>query len=50
MMHPINSITTVRMEVPCCGGTTRIVAEALRLAEKDIAITEYTISVRGEII
>jgi ferredoxin len=48
--HPINSITIVRMEVPCCGGTTKIVEEALKKSGKNIIVKEYTISINGEII
>ena len=46
----INSITIVRMEVPCCGGVEMIVQEALKKANKNIIIKEYTISIDGEII
>ena len=46
----IKSITIVRMEVPCCGGVEMIVEEALKKANKNIIIKEYTISIDGEII
>jgi len=48
--NAIKSITIVRMEVPCCGGVTGIVAEALSRSEKRIIVKEYTISLQGEII
>ena len=48
--HEIKSITIVRMEVPCCYGTVRIVEEALKAAKKNIIIKDNTISLRGEII
>ncbi len=48
--HHIRSVTVVRMEVPCCGGTLRIVEEALRFSGKSIAVRAYTISLQGEII
>lgn len=46
----IRSVSICRMEVPCCGGTGRIVEEALKRSGKNIIIKEYTISLRGEII
>lgn len=49
-LHSIKSITILRMEVPCCGGTTQIVEHALRLAQKNIIVKEYTVSIRGEIV
>ncbi|HOV13101.1 MAG TPA: 4Fe-4S binding protein [Spirochaetota bacterium] len=48
--HNIKSITIVRMEVPCCGGTNYVVEEALKKSGKNIIIKEYTISLQGEII
>jgi len=48
-MHKINSITIVRMEVPCCGGISVIVQKALEKAGKNIFIKDYTISIDGEI-
>lgn len=46
----IKSITIARMEVPCCGGVTRIVEAALRNAQANIIIKDYIISLQGEII
>jgi NAD-dependent dihydropyrimidine dehydrogenase PreA subunit len=48
--NTIRSVAIVRMEVPCCGGTTQIVEDALRQSGKNIILKEYTISLRGEII
>jgi NAD-dependent dihydropyrimidine dehydrogenase PreA subunit/phosphohistidine swiveling domain-containing protein len=48
--NTIKSITIVRMEVPCCGGTERIVEEALKRSGKNIILRGYTISLQGEII
>lgn len=49
-MHEIKSITTVRMEVPCCGGINSVLMEALKRSEKNIFVKEYTVSVQGEIV
>ncbi len=46
----IRSVTIVRMEVPCCAGTSRIAEEAVRASGKNIMMKEYTISLQGEII
>lgn len=46
----INSISIVRMEVPCCGGVEMIVQKALEMANKNIIIKEYIISIDGNII
>ncbi|MBF0386566.1 MAG: 4Fe-4S binding protein [Candidatus Omnitrophica bacterium] len=46
----IRSVTILRMEVPCCGGTVSIVEEAVRRSGKGMVIKEFTISLRGEII
>lgn len=45
---PIKSITCLRMEVPCCGGMTVILREALKKAGKDIPLTETIIGVKGD--
>jgi ferredoxin len=49
-LHPVRSLHVVHMEVPCCSGTTALVRQALARAGKDIPITDYTISVRGELL
>lgn len=46
----IKSITVARMEVPCCGGTTAIVQEALKRSGKNIPLEVKTISISGEIL
>jgi len=47
--NPIQRVGIVRMEVPCCGGTTAIVEEAIRKTGKQIIIREYIISIDGKI-
>ena len=44
-------VIVVRMEVPCCGGLTSIVKEAVRISErKDIEVEEAYIAINGELI
>ena len=45
----INSVTVLNMEVPCCKGTLKIVQEAINRAEKGVPISNYTITIDGEI-
>ena len=47
--NSIRSITTIRMEVPCCAGTRTIVEAALQKAEKQIPRREAIISLEGTI-
>ena len=44
----INSLTVVRMEVPCCSGLVRIVQSAMAASGKDIPFKAITLSIRGE--
>lgn len=44
-------VTVVRMEVPCCGGLTAIVREAVtRCSESNISVNELTVGLSGEIV
>jgi len=47
-LHSINSVTVLRMEVPCCGGTLATVREALRQAGIDMPVAECVVSITGE--
>ena len=49
-VNTVRSVTIVRMEVPCCGGTSQIVEEALKRSGKNILMKEYTLSLQGTII
>ena len=46
----INSITIVRMEVPCCGGLTQIIKQALAISGANIPVMEVTVGISGDII
>lgn len=47
---PLRSITCLRMEVPCCGGMTAILKEALKRSGKNVPLTETILSVKGDLI
>lgn len=46
----INSLTVVRMEVPCCGGLTHLAQQAVVNSGKNIPVKEVVIGVRGDIL
>ena len=45
----INSVSVVRMEVPCCGGLAYITQQAIKNSGKDIPYSETVIGVKGDI-
>lgn len=47
----ISKVIITRMEVPCCGGLTAIVKEAVKLSgRKDLKVEETTVSLSGDVI
>ncbi len=48
--NAIQSITVVRMEVPCCGGLEHAALRALEDSGKEIPCDVVTISVDGNIL
>ena len=46
----VKSVTIVRMEVPCCGGLTQIIKQALAISGANIPVTEFTVGISGDII
>ena len=46
----VNTITVLRMEVPCCYGLVRIVEEAIILSGKKVPLKEIVISISGEVL
>ncbi|MGV8087466.1 MAG: ATP-binding protein [Methanomicrobiales archaeon] len=48
--HPINSITILHMEVPCCSGITYVVNQAMERSGKKIPVREFTITIEGKVI
>jgi len=47
---PIKSVGVLRMEVPCCGGMTAILAEAIRRSGRDIPLRETIVGVAGGLV
>ena len=47
--NDIRTVSVLRMEVPCCGGTTMIVQEALKRAGKVSPLRGYVIATDGKI-
>ena len=45
---PIKSVSILRMEVPCCGGMTAILREAVKRSGKNIPLTETIVGVKGD--
>lgn len=48
-VNDLNSITVLRMEVPCCGGMAYAVQAAREKAGVDVPVTVVTIGIQGEI-
>lgn len=47
---PVQRVRCMRMEVPCCGGMTVILKEAIKRSGKNIPLTETIISVKGNLL
>lgn len=48
--HTINSVTVLRMSVPCCGGITTGVKKAIENANRPVPYLERTISAEGKLL
>ncbi|MBF0519933.1 MAG: hypothetical protein HQK92_09430 [Nitrospirae bacterium] len=46
----IKKVTCLRMEVPCCGGMTAILNEAINRSGKEIPFYEIIIGVKGDLL
>lgn len=46
----VRNLTCLRMEVPCCGGMTAILKEALKRANVEIPFSEIIIGVKGDLL
>ena len=47
--NELNSITVLRMEVPCCGGMVQIAKQALEAAGSDLELKVKTVGINGEL-
>lgn len=46
----IKKLTCLRMEVPCCGGMSAILKEAILRSGKKIPMTEIVVGVKGDVL
>lgn len=46
----VNTITVMRMEVPCCGGLVSMVKESTQKASRKVPVKEMVISLEGNIL
>ncbi|MFH1836392.1 MAG: 4Fe-4S binding protein [Methanobacteriota archaeon] len=46
----INTLTVMRMQVPCCGGLTALTQKAVENAKRNIPVKEVTVGIEGEIL
>lgn len=48
--NPIKRVTCLRMEVPCCGGMTAVLKEAIIRSGRTIPMTEIVVGVKGDVL
>ena len=46
----IKKVTCLRMEVPCCGGMTAVLTEALKRSGKATPFSEIIVGVKGDVL
>ncbi|HTP03966.1 MAG TPA: hypothetical protein VMM54_02280 [Nitrospirota bacterium] len=46
----IKRVTCLRMEVPCCGGMTAVLKEAITRSGKNIHLIETIVGVKGDVL
>jgi len=47
---PVKKVTCLRMEVPCCGGMTAVLREAINRSGKKVPMTEIVVGVKGDVL
>lgn len=47
---PVKKVTCLRMEVPCCGGMTAVLREAINRSGKKVPMTEIIVGVKGDVL
>jgi hypothetical protein len=48
--NSIKRVTCLRMEVPCCGGMTAVLKEAINRSGRKIPMTEIVVGVKGDVL
>jgi hypothetical protein len=48
--NTIRSVSVLRMEVPCCGGLSYLVKQAIEASKKDLPYHEVVIGIKGDIL
>ena len=48
--NSIKRVTCLRMEVPCCGGMTAVLKEAITRSGRKLPLTEIIVGVKGEVL
>lgn len=46
----VRTVTCLRMEVPCCGGMTAVLKEAINRSGRKIPMTEIIVGVKGDVL
>lgn len=49
IMAQVRSVTVIRMEVPCCGGISRLARAAIAASGRDVPIRDVVVAVDGRI-
>lgn len=48
--NSVQKVQCLRMEVPCCGGMTMILKEAIKRSGKNIPLKETILGIKGDVI
>jgi NAD-dependent dihydropyrimidine dehydrogenase PreA subunit/biotin operon repressor len=46
----INTLTVIKMEVPCCSGIEQMAVKAVQSAERKVPVKSITVGIRGDIL
>lgn len=46
----VRKVTCLRMEVPCCGGMTAVLKEAINRSGRKLPLTEVIVGVKGDVL
>ncbi len=47
---PVKKVTCLRMEVPCCGGMTAVLKEAISRSGKAMPLSEVIVGIKGDVL